>query len=270
VVIYRLDGRSGYFECINVRNEVIAGSLHHQAKMNFKDGFYTVYRSMLSLKPTPYDVSDDLRTVARALAGISIYKPYPYTLKARDRVEVEPRLWYEGRGLARFILHLYLERRRDFQRVEEAIRSLVPEVEELMPHLERGEVELWVRVRGLDAPLRPENISDGTLRLLAIVTALYSGDRLVVFEEPENHVHPHLLEALVDMARGSPSRVAVTTHSTHILDYVEPGEVCLVYKDGLETKVRRLTESSSIDEVRRFLEEGGTLGEAWYSGVVRP
>jgi energy-coupling factor transporter ATP-binding protein EcfA2 len=42
-VIYRLDGRSGYFEYINVRNEVIAGSLHHQAKMNFKDGFYTVY-----------------------------------------------------------------------------------------------------------------------------------------------------------------------------------------------------------------------------------
>ncbi len=137
-VVYRFDGKSGYFEYINVRNEVIAGSLHHQAKMNFKDGFYTVYRSMLSLKPTPYDVSDDLRTVARALAGISAYKLYPYTLKARDRVEVEPRLWHDGRGLARFLLHLYLERRRDFQRVEEAIRSLVPEVEELIPHLEGG------------------------------------------------------------------------------------------------------------------------------------
>jgi Fe-S cluster assembly ATPase SufC len=268
-VIYRLDGRSGYFVYINVRNEVRAGSLN-PAKINFKDGSYTVYRSMLSLKPIPHDVSDDLKTIVRALAGISTYKPYSYTLKARDRVEVEPRLWYDGRGLARFLLHLYLERRRDFQRVEEAVRSLVPEVEELIPHLERGEVELWVRVRGLDVLLGPENISDGTLRMLAIVTALYSGGSLVVFEEPENHIHPHLLEALVDMARGSPSQVVVTTHSTHILDYVEPGEVYLVYKDGLETKVRRLTESSSIDEVRRFLEEGGTLGEAWYSGVVRP
>jgi energy-coupling factor transporter ATP-binding protein EcfA2 len=267
--IYEYDGKSGYFKYINVRSEVRKGYLN-LVKMNFKDGSYDVYRSMLSLKPVPHDVSDDFKTVVRVLAGISIYKPYPYTLKARDRVEMEPRLWYDGRGLARFLLHLYLERRRDFQRVEEAIRSLVPEVEELIPHLERGEVELWIRVRGLDAPLRPENISDGTLRLLAIVTALYSGDRLVVFEEPENHIHPHLLEALVDMARGSPSQVVVTTHSTHILDYVEPGEVYLVYKDGLETKVRRLTESSSIDEVRRFLEEGGTLGEAWYSGVMRP
>jgi Fe-S cluster assembly ATPase SufC len=268
-IIYRLDGKSGYFEYINVRNEVRGGILN-PAKMNFKDGSYTVYRSMLSLKPVPYDVSDDLKAIVRALAGISACKPDSYTLKARERVEVEPRLWYDGRGLARFLLHLYLERRRDFQRVEEAVRSLVPEVEELIPHLERGEVELWVRVRGLDAPLGPENISDGTLRLLAIVTALYSGGSLVVLEEPENHVHPHLLEALVDMARSSPSQVVVATHSTHILDYVEPGEVYLVYKDGLETKVRRLTESSSIDEVRRFLEEGGTLGEAWYSGVVRP
>jgi Fe-S cluster assembly ATPase SufC len=269
-VIYRFDGKSGYFGYISVGSVERTGSLNYLTQMNFKDGSYTVYRSILSLKPMPYDVSDDLKAIVRALAGISAYKLYPYTLKARDRVEVEPRLWYDGRGLARFLLHLYLERRRDFQRVEEAVRSLVPEVEELIPHLERGEVELWVRVRGLDAPLRPENISDGTLRLLAIVTALYSGGSLVVLEEPENHVHPHLLEALVDMARSSPSQVVVTTHSTHILDYVEPGEVYLVYKDGLETKVRRLTESSSIDEVRRFLEEGGTLGEAWYSGVVRP
>jgi hypothetical protein len=268
-VIYEHDGKSGYFKYINVRNEVGTGYLD-LVRMNFKDGSHNVYRSMLSLKPIPHDASDDLKTIVRTLAGISTYKPYPYTLKARDKVEVEPRLFYDGRGLARFLLHLYLERRRDFQRVEEAIRSLVPEVEELIPHLERGEVELWVRVRSLDAPLRPENISDGTLRVLAIVTALYSGGSLVVLEEPENHVHPHLLEALVDMARGSPSQVVMTTHSTHILDYVEPEEVCLVYKEGLETKVKRLTKSSSIDEIRRFLEEGGTLGEAWYSGVVRP
>jgi Fe-S cluster assembly ATPase SufC len=268
-VIYEHDGKSGYFKYINVRNEVGTGYLD-LVRMNFKDGSHNVYRSMLSLKPIPHDASDDLKTIVRTLAGISTYKPYPYTLKARDKVEVEPRLFYDGRGLARFLLHLYLERRRDFQRVEEAIRSLVPEVEELIPHLERGEVELWVRVRSLDAPLRPENISDGTLRVLAIVTALYSGGSLVVLEEPENHVHPHLLEALVDMARGSPSQVVMTTHSTHILDYVEPEEVCLVYKEGLETKVKRLTKSSSIDEIRRFLEEGGTLGEAWYSGVMRP
>jgi hypothetical protein len=193
---------------------VRTGSFNYLTQMNFKDGSYIVYRSMLSLRPIPYDADDDLKTVARTLAGISIYKPDPYTFKARDRVEVEPRLWYDGRGLARFLLHLYLERRRDFQRVEEAIRSLVPEVEELIPHLEGGEVELWVKVRGLDEPLRPENISDGALRLLAIVTALYSGGSLVVLEEPENHVHPHLLEALVDMARSSQARLLLQ-HTQH-------------------------------------------------------
>ncbi len=100
-VIYSYDGKSGYFKYIDVRNEVRTGSFNYLTQMNFKDDSYTVYRSMLSLKPVPHDASDDLKAIVRALAGISAYKPDPYTLKARDRVEVEPRLWYDGRGLAR-------------------------------------------------------------------------------------------------------------------------------------------------------------------------
>jgi len=32
--------------------------------------------------------------------------------------------------------------------------------------------------------------------------------------------------------------------------------------------VRRLSESREIEEVRRFLEEGDILGEAWYSDIM--
>jgi hypothetical protein len=37
---------------------------------------------------------------------------------------------------------------------------------------------------------------------------------------------------------------------------------------GIETKVRRLSETEEVKLVKRFLEEGGTLGEAWYSGLL--
>jgi hypothetical protein len=37
---------------------------------------------------------------------------------------------------------------------------------------------------------------------------------------------------------------------------------------GVETKVRRLSETEEAKLVKRFLEEGGTLGEAWYSGLL--
>ena len=87
-------------------------------------------------------------------------------------------------------------------------------------------------------------------------------------EEPENYVHRYLLETLIHLIRNSPSQVIIVTHSPYLLDYIRPEEVYLVEKPGRETLVRRLSKSREIEEVRRFLEEGGTLGEAWYSGIM--
>jgi predicted ATPase len=112
------------------------------------------------------------------------------------------------------------------------------------------------------------NASDGTLRVIALAAALYGGARVVALEEPENCVHPRLLEALVDAMRGAPAQVVTTTHSPYLLDHVEPEEVYVVSRVGFETKVRRLSETEEAKLVKRFLEEGGTLGEAWYSGLL--
>jgi predicted ATPase len=101
-----------------------------------------------------------------------------------------------------------------------------------------------------------------------LVTALYGGARVVVLEEPESCVHPSLLEALVDAMRDAPAQVIATTHSPYLLDHVKPEEVYVVGRVGLETKVRKLSETEEVKLVKRFLEEGGTMGEAWYSGLL--
>ncbi len=90
----------------------------------------------------------------------------------------------------------------------------------------------------------------------------------MVLEEPENCIHPHLLETLMNLARDSPSQVVVMTHSPYLLDYVKPEEVYSVAKEGLETKVKKLSTTSEMERVKRFLGEGGTLSEAWYSGII--
>jgi len=217
------------------------------------------------LSSPPGDVDTVIRVVIEFLRGIGVFRFDPTAMRFSSRVAEEPVVEYSGANLARFLLYLYLERRRDFIRVEDAVKAFVPEVDEVIPHIEGDSVELWVRFRGLPLPLRPDYVSDGTLRLLAIASILGAGFSLVAIEEPENHVHPHLLEALVGLARSSPSQVVFTTHSPHLLDYVEPSEVLVVGRVGLETRIRRLTETREVEVVKRFLEEGGTLGEAWYA-----
>jgi predicted ATPase len=69
----------------------------------------------------------------------------------------------------------------------------------------------------------PRSMSDGTLRVLGLLLAIYqAGNPTVVgIEEPETTVHPAaadaIVEALLDAARER--QVLVTTHSPDILDY---------------------------------------------------
>jgi len=221
-----------------------------------------------ALASMPAYASKDLHKLASLLKGIRVYSFAPERIRASCPIGAAPILRYHGDNLARFLLHLFLEDRRAFNELEQAFMSCVPEVMEIIPHIEGGEVEVWLRVKELSEPLRPANISDGSLRLLAYIAALYSGGSLVVFEEPENNIHPHLLETIIDLARKAPCQVIITTHSPYLLDHVKPEEVYVVKKVDAETRVKKLSETSEIDSVKTLLEEGGTLGEAWYSGML--
>ncbi len=236
--------------------------IHSGSAYYGREGFKSVLTAL------PSDIDAEIRHLASGLGMISVHSFVPDTLRLKNSVAEQPFLKYHGENLARYLLYLYTERRKDFGRVEETLRSMIPEVEEIIPHIEGTDVEIWIKIKGLDEPLKPHNISDGTLRILAIISALYGGFSLLVLEEPENCIHPYLLETLMNLARDSPSQVVVMTHSPYLLDYVKPEEVYSVAKEGLETKVKKLSTTSEMERVKRFLEEGGTLGEAWYSGII--
>ncbi|MCL7401747.1 MAG: AAA family ATPase [Thaumarchaeota archaeon] len=225
-----------------------------------------IYKSILT--SLPLDIEAEGQYLAFCLKNISAHSFSPTFLRLENPVNEKPLLKYHGENLARYLLYLYTERRKDFRRIEETLQRMVPEVEEITPHIEGTNVEIWIRVKGLDEPLKPHNISDGTLRILAMISALHGGFSLVVLEEPENCIHPYLLETLMDLVRNSPSQVVITTHSPYLLDHAKPEEVFLVEKEGLETKVKMLSTTEEMNRVKLFLEEGGTLGEAWYSGII--
>jgi len=224
------------------------------------------YKTALNLLPS--EAAEEIHLLAELLKSFAIHSFDPRYIRLASRVADLPLLGYEGGGLARVLLHFYLENRRVFARIEDVLRSLIPEVEEVIPHIEGENVELWLRVKDLREPLKPANISDGTLRILAYITVLHSDASLVAFEEPENFVHPHLLETLVDLARKAPCQVLITTHSPYLLDHVKPEEVYVVEKPGVETIVKKLSETKEVEAVKKLLEEGGTLGEAWFSGIM--
>ena len=121
----------------------------------------------------------------------------------------------------------------------------------------------------LNAAINPISVSDGTVRLLALLvltTWIAPRASLIAIEEPENGVHPHLAENIVDMLRSASehSQLIVTTHAPDLLDHLEPSEVILCDKEDGFTKLRKASSVADIEQFRQHF----SLGELWEQGVV--
>ena len=116
--------------------------------------------------------------------------------------------------------------------------------------------------------LNPNSISDGTIRLLALMVIAQLGAKngaLIAIEEPENGVHPHLCEHLVSVFRetSGESQVIATTHNPAFLDHLEPHEVLLCGKVDGFTRIR---PADTCEEIKSF-QKHFTLGELWVQGT---
>ena len=120
----------------------------------------------------------------------------------------------------------------------------------------------------LKAAINPISVSDGTVRLLALLvvtTWSVRSSSLITIAEPETGVHPHLAEYLIEILKTASKRsqLIVTTHDPNLLDYLEPDEVIIGDKEDSFTTLKK---ASSVTDITRFREHF-TLGELWYQGA---
>ena len=104
--------------------------------------------------------------------------------------------------------------------------------------------------------------SDGTLRMLALLTAIYQLGRppLLGIEEPESAVHPGVLTALAEILEEASLRqqVVITTHSPDLIDRFPVDCIRAVeFVDG-ETKVGEVSETQA-EAVKQGLFTTGEL-----------
>lgn len=95
------------------------------------------------------------------------------------------------------------------------------------------------------------HMSDGLLRILAVLAQAESNHPLVLLDEIENGINPEIIEKLVDTLVNARQQIIVTTHSPMILNYLEDNvaliSVQYIYKNTAgETKVRRFFELPNI------------------------
>lgn len=108
------------------------------------------------------------------------------------------------------------------------------------------------------------NMSDGTLRILGLLLAIYQpGDiSVIAIEEPEATVHPGITELLIEvlMAASNDRQIIITTHSPDILDYkyLQDSQIKLVTMKDFKTIITPLSPSNR-QAIRDHLYTAGEL-----------
>lgn len=179
-----------------------------------------------------------------------------------------------GETLAPFLARLRDRDRAAFNRIEDRVRKHYPKLVELHP-MRRGQgwtdLEVTERWNGETARFNARQVSDGLLRLVAVAAMheLPTVPSVLLLDEVENGLHPHLLGGFVKMLqdlvkeRAGATQVILTTHSPITVNFCESADdVILVTRGkGGVPRCRSLSKTHGFEKLREHFD----LGELWYN-----
>lgn len=230
----------------------------------------------------PALTSDRLALVA--LSGLSAFRPIFDALTCMGFYNLNPKLMRElqkaqegrllkpeGENIASVIGHLEKVNPGALGIVEEYLQTVVPTVHAVkrIPVGPMETLEFRQDVRGSRDPWRfaAQNMSDGTLRAVGVLTALFQGNRdfaptLIAIEEPETALHPAASAALREALNraSAETQIIVTSHSPDLLD--DPGvrdnQILAVVSQAGDTKIGEI-DNASREAIRQHLFSAGEL-----------
>lgn len=197
------------------------------------------------------------RPVFDALTGMGFYNLNPKVMRELQKPQDGRLLKPFGENIVSVIGHLEHVAPEQLATVQEYLQTVVPMVHGLkrvpIGHMET--LEFRQDMAGSKHPWRfsAQNMSDGTLRALGVLTALFQGNKdfaptVVGIEEPETALHPAASAALREaLARASRNtQVIVTSHSPDLLDdaSIHEDSLLAVVSDGGNTQIAPLDEGS--------------------------
>lgn len=217
------------------------------------------------------------RPVLDGLAAMSVVSLSPQAMRLPQLPDPGASLHRDGSNVPGVLYRLGRSRqgREDKVRIESYLRQIVPGVHGVSRSRvgDRETVEFVQDVPGAKKPWRfkAPSVSDGTLRALGVLTALFTGPgSTLAVEEPEAALHPAatgvLLEALRDAC--AHRQIIVTSHSPDLLDNedIRHSEVLAVRSVGGQTTIGALDEPAAF-ALRAQLH---TPGELLRTGQLHP
>jgi predicted ATPase len=160
-----------------------------------------------------------------------------------------------------------------YQRIVQRIQEVMPQFDDFWLEPSAGNdnyIRLDWKDKGSDHRFGPHQLSDGSLRFMALTTLLLQPPRelpnVIVVDEPELGLHPAAIASLASMVKmaAQHSQVILATQSPRLLDEFEPEHVVVVEREEeSHTSIFKRLERPALDE---WLQQY-CLSELWEKNV---
>jgi predicted ATPase len=209
------------------------------------------------------------------------YHFLPPEMKEPSSMSFGELLTKDGENFSAWLMWLQTRTPESFGRLNEVLRDVFPDVIQVKSNpTGDGKVHLEIIERGLQRPTKVWQASDGFLALTALLSLIFAppelSGNLLCIEEPENHMHPRLLETIVALLRqvrqeildskGVPPQILLTTQSPYLVNQLSLGEIIWIEKKNGTTKAYRPADKQHLKGLIENKELG--LGDLMFTGAL--
>jgi predicted ATPase len=159
-----------------------------------------------------------------------------------------------------------------YARIRKLVKKFFPAFHDFVlepDRLNEKRILLRWRQEGSDYVFGPHQLSDGTLRAIALATLLLQPENdlpnVVVIDEPELGLHPLGIELIAGLIRAVSlkSQIILATQSTTLLDFFKPEDVIVTEAPHGASHFQRLAKDELADWLRTY-----TVSELWQKNVI--
>jgi predicted ATPase len=201
--------------------------------------------------------------------GVGVYDIDPHSVKRPHEKAGRASLERNGENLALVLKNILAdpEKTRKFHNL---LRYMLPFAVEVGVEDFLGmSLLLKLREEYYEESLLADLLSDGTVDVVALITALFFEDKdVVVIEEPERNIHPRLISGLVELMKDAArnKQVIVTTHSPELVKHAGLENLLLISRDkeGFST----ISRPAEKETVKIFLEHDLGLDDLFVQDIL--
>jgi predicted ATPase len=178
----------------------------------------------------------------------------------------------DGGNLAAFLYGLNKRQPLYYRRIRDTIRQIAPFFEDFVLQAPReNENTIRLNWKDLDSEhlFGPHQLSDGTLRAMALVTLLLQPESelpsLIVLDEPEIGLHPYAMEIVASLIRSAAVRTTllIATQSVALVNRFSPENVIVATRRDAQSRFDRL-ESKDLEA---WLQDY-SVGDLWEKNLI--